>query len=167
MTLAISTTSIPGSLADKVAAIAKAGFTGLELHEPDFTGFHGSAQDLHTMVEGYGLKTNLLKPFNDLEGWEGEARRRSFDRLERKFDLMQSLGTELLLVGASSAETCDDAQLQADLAEAAERAAARGVASRRPAHSRHGAPAHPHAPILGAPALATPWHTRTPTPSAT
>ena len=73
MTLAISTTSIPGSLADKVAAIAKAGFTGLELHEPDFTGFHGSAHDLRTMVEDCGLKTNLLKPFNDLEGWEGEA----------------------------------------------------------------------------------------------
>ena len=102
MTLAISTTSIPGSLADKVAAIAKAGFTGLELHEPDFTGFHGSAHDLRTMVEDCGLKTNLLKPFNDLEGWEGEARRRSFDRLERKFDLMQSLGTDLLLVEAAT-----------------------------------------------------------------
>lgn len=127
MTLAISTTSIPGSLADKVAAIAKAGFTGLELHEPDFTGFHGSAQDLRSLVEGFGLKTNLLKPFNDLEGWEGDARRRSFDRLERKFDLMQALGTELLLVGASSAETDDAPRLQADLADAAERAAARGV----------------------------------------
>jgi len=126
MSLSISTTSIPGDLGEKLTAIAEAGFTGIELHEPDFTGYHGSASELAAQVSGMGLRINLLKSFNDLEGWQGEERARAFDRLERKFDLMQALGTDLMLVGASSLET-DDATTSADLTEAAERAGKRGL----------------------------------------
>jgi 4-hydroxyphenylpyruvate dioxygenase len=126
MSLSISTTSIPGDLGEKLTAIAEAGFTGIELHEPDFTGYHGSAAELAAQVSGMGLRINLLKSFNDLEGWQGKERTRAFDRLERKFDLMQALGTDLMLVGASSLET-DDATTSADLTEAAERAGKRGL----------------------------------------
>lgn len=126
MSLSISTTSIPGDLGEKLTAIAEAGFTGIELHEPDFTGYHGSASELAAQVSGMGLRINLLKSFNDLEGWQGEERARAFDRLERKFDLMQALGTDLMLVGASSLAT-DDATTLADLTEAAERAGKRGL----------------------------------------
>ncbi|CUI37487.1 bifunctional sugar phosphate isomerase/epimerase/4-hydroxyphenylpyruvate dioxygenase family protein [Cognatishimia activa] len=126
MSLSISTTSIPGDLREKLAAIAEAGFDGIELHEPDFTGYHGSAAELADRVTDLGLRINLLKPFNDLEGWTGKDRVRAFDRLERKFDLMQVLGTDLMLVGASSLEADRETTL-ADLTEAAERAAKHGV----------------------------------------
>lgn len=126
MSLAISTTSIPGDLGEKLNAIAEAGFTHIELHEPDFTGFHGTAEELAKLARDLGLKISLLKPFNDLEGWQGEERNRAFDRLERKFDLMETLGTKTLLVGASNAPT-DRETSRADLSEAAERAAKRGV----------------------------------------
>jgi 4-hydroxyphenylpyruvate dioxygenase len=126
MSLAISTTSIPGDLGEKLNAIAEAGFTHIELHEPDFTGFHGTAEELAKLAKDLGLKISLLKPFNDLEGWQGEERNRAFDRLERKFDLMETLGVKTLLVGASSALTDRETSL-ADLSEAAERAAKRGV----------------------------------------
>lgn len=126
MSLAISTTSIPGDLGEKLNAIAEAGFTHIELHEPDFTGFHGAAEELAKLAEDLGLNISLLKPFNDLEGWQGEERNRAFDRLERKFDLMETLGVKTLLVGASSALTDRETSL-ADLSEAAERAAKRGV----------------------------------------
>ncbi|GAA6208452.1 sugar phosphate isomerase/epimerase and 4-hydroxyphenylpyruvate domain-containing protein [Cognatishimia sp. WU-CL00825] len=126
MSLAISTTSIPGDLGEKLNAIAEAGFSHIELHEPDFTGFHGSADELVKLAKDLGLKISLLKPFIDLEGWQGEERNRAFDRLERKFDLMETLGTKTLLVGASSVPTDRETSL-ADLSEAAERAAKREV----------------------------------------
>lgn len=126
MSLTISTTSIPGDLGEKLNAIAEAGFTHIELHEPDFTGFHGTAEELAKLAKDLGLKISLLKPFNDLEGWQGEERNRAFDRLERKFDLMETLGVKTLLVGASSAPTDRETSL-ADLSEAADRAAKRGV----------------------------------------
>ena len=126
MSLSISTTSIPGDLEEKFSAIAAAGFTGVELHEPDFTGFHGSAGDVAQMARDLGLTIKLLKPFNDLEGWDGDDRVRAYDRLERKFDLMGALGTDLLLIGASGVEASDEVML-ADMREAALRAEKRGM----------------------------------------
>ncbi|TRD16246.1 bifunctional sugar phosphate isomerase/epimerase/4-hydroxyphenylpyruvate dioxygenase family protein [Palleronia caenipelagi] len=129
MSLTISTTSIPGDLATKLRAISGAGFTGVELHEPDFTAWHGTAKELRALVEELGLTIHLLKPFHDLEGLSGQARDRAFARLERKFDLMEALGIGLLLIGASSepVSSADDTVIAADLAEAAERAAQRGL----------------------------------------
>ena len=126
MSLSISTTSIPGDLEEKFSAIAAAGFTGVELHEPDFTGFHGSAGDVAQMARDLGLTIKLLKPFNDLESWDGDDRVRAYDRLERKFDLMGALGTDLLLIGASGVEASDEVML-ADMREAALRAEKRGM----------------------------------------
>ncbi len=56
-------------------------------------------------------------------------RARNMDRAERKFDVMQQLGTELLLVcsNVSPASIDDDARATADLAEMAERADKRGL----------------------------------------
>ncbi len=72
MSLAISTTSIPGDLEEKLSVIAEAGFQAVELHEPDFTGFHGSAEDVAQMAQGLGLSINLLKPSTNLKGGTGK-----------------------------------------------------------------------------------------------
>ena len=54
---------------------------------------------------------------------------RNLDRAERKFDVMQALGTDLVLVCSNTlaAAIDDDARAAADLAEMAERAARRGL----------------------------------------
>ena len=122
MTLSISTTSLPGDLGAKLKAIAGAGFTRVELHEPDFTGFDGSADDIRTMLDDLGLTLNIVKPFKDLEGWDGAKRQAAFDRLERKLELTRSLGCDLLLLSASQS-TASGSAIQHDLGQAAEIAA--------------------------------------------
>ena len=50
------------------------------------------------MVRDHGLAITLFQPFRDFEGLPEPQRSRAFDRAERKFDLMQELGTDLMLV---------------------------------------------------------------------
>jgi len=54
------------------------------------------------MVQDHGLEIMLFQPFRDFEGLpDGRLRRRAFSRAERKFDLMNQLGTDLMLVCSS------------------------------------------------------------------
>lgn len=127
--LSIATSALFGSLAEKFAQIAGAGFDGVELHESDFTGFDGTAADVVAMARDHALSIFLLAPFYDLEGLGGAARTRAFDRLEAKFDLMQKLGVDTLLVGSSTHPDAsgDPETVAADLGDLADRAGARGV----------------------------------------
>ncbi len=125
--LSISTASIPGILGDKLIEIASAGFSGVELHEPDFTGFHTTSVELRKLVDDLNLKILLLKSFHDLEGWTGKRKTLAFDQLEHKFDLMEELDITMLSIEASSAVPDDDCNIVHDLAEAAERANKRGI----------------------------------------
>ena len=50
------------------------------------------------MVADAGLEITLFQPFRDFEGMPEPQRARAFDRAERKFDVMQELGTDLMLV---------------------------------------------------------------------
>ncbi len=50
------------------------------------------------MVADLGLTTITFQPFRDFEGMPEPARTKVFSRAERKFDLMQELGCDLLLV---------------------------------------------------------------------
>ena len=101
MCLSVSTTSIPGDLAEKLHAIAGAGFDGVELHEPDLTAFDGSPSQIRSIASDLGLKICLLQPFHNLEGQSDGGRERAFDRLKCKLDLMKDLGTDLLLIGSA------------------------------------------------------------------
>lgn len=129
MTLSIATSLVPGDLRTKLPAIAKAGFGEIELCEPDFTGFDGTAGDLSTLVNEHGLKINLLQPFHNFEGLKGLLREQTFERLESKFDLMEAMDIELLLVCSSthSEGSGDEDKIASDLTELAERAAKRNV----------------------------------------
>mgnify|MGYP002843486643 FL=1 len=53
------------------------------------------------MVRDHGLEISLFQPFRDFEGLPEPDRARAFDRMERKFDLMAELGTDLVLVCSS------------------------------------------------------------------
>jgi 4-hydroxyphenylpyruvate dioxygenase len=101
MKTSIATVSISGDFAEKLSAIAEAGFDGVEIFESDFLGFDGSSRDVGKMARDLGLEITLFQPFRDFEGLPEPQRARAFDRAERKFDLMQELGTDLMLVCSS------------------------------------------------------------------
>jgi 4-hydroxyphenylpyruvate dioxygenase len=129
MPLTIATSAVPGDLPRKLEAIAKAGFAGIDLARADFIGFDGNAANLTGLVEGHGLKISMMQSFEELEGLSDDARAPAFDRLERTFDLMGDLGTEMLMVRASThplAQSHPD-KLTEDLGELARRADARGL----------------------------------------
>jgi 4-hydroxyphenylpyruvate dioxygenase len=129
MKTAIATVSISGSLPEKLDAIAKAGFSGIEIFEQDFIAHDGPPREVAQMIRDRGLTIPLFQPFRDFEGLPGDLRRKVFDRAERKFDLMQELGTDLVLVCSSvHPEALGGIDRAADdFAELGDRAAARGL----------------------------------------
>ncbi|WP_274627111.1 bifunctional sugar phosphate isomerase/epimerase/4-hydroxyphenylpyruvate dioxygenase family protein [Arvimicrobium flavum] len=129
MKTSIATVSISGDLREKLQAIAAAGFDGVEIFENDFLAFDGSPRDVGRMIRDYGLEITLFQPFRDFEGMPEPQRARTFDRAERKFDLMQELGTDLMLVcsNVSPLSLGGIDRAAADLRELGERAARRGL----------------------------------------
>ena len=129
MKTSIATVSISGELPDKLAAIAAAGFNGVEIFENDFLAFDGSPADVGKMVRDHGLEITLFQPFRDFEGMPEPHRSRTFDRAERKFDIMQQLGTDLVLVcsNVSPVSLGGIDRAAADFHELGERAAKRGL----------------------------------------
>ncbi|MHA7777156.1 bifunctional sugar phosphate isomerase/epimerase/4-hydroxyphenylpyruvate dioxygenase family protein [Roseibium sp. M-1] len=98
MKTAIATVSIAGDLAEKLSAIAAAGFDGVEIFENDFLAFDRSPQDVGQMVRDHGLEISLFQPFRDFEGMPEPQRSRAFERAKRKFALMQEMGADLVLI---------------------------------------------------------------------
>ena len=76
-----------------------------------------------------GLKAITFQPFRDFEGMPEPQRTRTFDRAERKFDLMQELGCDLLMVCSNvSPESLGGIdRAAADFRALGERAAKRGL----------------------------------------
>lgn len=129
MRTGIATVSISGTLREKLTAIAEAGFDGVEIFEQDFIADEGSPRDVGAMIRDHGLEVMLFQPFRDFETLPEPDRSRAFDRAERKFDVMQELGTDLVLICSSvhprSMGGIDRAA--ADFHALGERAAARGL----------------------------------------
>ena len=91
--------------------------------------FDGAAVDVGWLVQDYGLEIMLFQPFRDFEGLPEPYRSRAFDRAERKFDLMNSMDADLVLICSNlSAHALGGIDRAADdLAELGERAKARGI----------------------------------------
>ncbi len=129
MKTSIATVSISGDLKEKLQAIARAGFDGVEIFENDFLAFDESPRQVGQIVRDHGLEITLFQPFRDFEGMPEHLRSRTFDRAERKFDLMQEMGTDLVLVcsNVSSVALGGIDRAAADFFELGERAAKRGL----------------------------------------
>ncbi len=127
MLTSIATVSISGNLESKLRAIANARFDGVEIFENDLLTSPASAREIAALMRDLGLKCTLFQPFRDFEGMPDQLRPRIFDRIERKFDVMQELGADLLLVcsNVSPAALPDRARLVNDFGELGERAAKR------------------------------------------
>ncbi|MEY4763281.1 MAG: hypothetical protein RLZZ200_3138, partial [Pseudomonadota bacterium] len=129
MLTSIASVSISGSLEAKIAATAAAGFWGIEVMESDLVSCTLSPRQIGALLKSNGLVCTAYQPFRDFEGMTGPLRARTFDRMERKFDLMQELGaTRLLVCSNTHAEADGDrSRLVADFQELGERAARRGI----------------------------------------
>ncbi len=129
MKTGIATVSISGNLEEKIEAIAAAGFDGIEIFEQDFIADIRSPRVVGDRIRAADLEVMLFQPFRDFEGLPQPLKAKAFDRMERKFDVMQELGCDLVLV-------CSSAHPQSlggidraanDFSELGERAAARGL----------------------------------------
>jgi 4-hydroxyphenylpyruvate dioxygenase len=94
----IATVSLSGSLDEKLRAIAGAGFDAVEIFENDLLTFNGSPRDVGQLCRDLGLSICAFQPFRDFEGMPEPQRARNFARAEHKFELMQELQTDLLLI---------------------------------------------------------------------
>jgi 4-hydroxyphenylpyruvate dioxygenase len=129
MKMSIATVSLSGDLAEKLDAIASAGFKGVEIFENDLLSFGGTPADVRKLVGDLGLEIVAFQPFRDFEGMPADKRERVLARAERKFDLMQELGCDLLLVCSNVSPECLGGidRAAADLNELGERAKKRGL----------------------------------------
>lgn len=129
MKTSIATVSISGSFEEKLDAIAAAGFDGIEIFEQDFLSSDHAPRDVGRMVRDAGLEITLFQPFRDFEGLPEPYRSRAFARAARKFDLMNQLGTDLILVCSSvhPAAIGGIDRMAADFAELGDLARAHGV----------------------------------------
>jgi 4-hydroxyphenylpyruvate dioxygenase len=129
MRRAIATVCLSGTLSEKIEAIAAAQFNGVEIFENDLLSFNGTPAEARRMIEGLGLETITFQPFRDFEGMPEPQRSKVFARAERKFDVMEELGCDLLMVcsNVSPDSLGGIERAAADFHELGERAAKRGM----------------------------------------
>jgi 4-hydroxyphenylpyruvate dioxygenase len=129
MRTAIATVCLSGPLNEKIEAIAAAQFKGVEIFENDLLSFNGTPAEVRRIIEGLGLETITFQPFRDFEGMPDPQRSKVFARAERKFDVMEELGCDLLMVcsNVSPDSLGGIDRAAADFHELGERAAKRGM----------------------------------------
>ena len=125
----IATVSLSGPLDEKLRAIAAAGFDMVEIFENDLLSFGASPREVAQRCRDLGLSICAFQPFRDFEGMPEPQRARGFARAERKFDLMQELQTDLLLICSSVSPVSLGGidRAAADFRELGELAAKRGL----------------------------------------
>jgi 3-dehydroshikimate dehydratase len=121
----IATVCLSGTLEEKLEAVAQAGFDGIELFEPDLITSPLRPDQICERLANLQLTLDLYQPLRNFEG----VPEPDFARAEAKFELMQELGADLLLVCSNVLPDAidDDRLAAAHLRELAERAAARGL----------------------------------------
>ncbi|RKR03442.1 sugar phosphate isomerase/epimerase [Kushneria sinocarnis] len=125
---AIATVSLGGRLADKLEAVAAAGFGGVELFEPDVREAEESPRAIAELAARLGLTIVALQPWPDALG-APDFDTFALARLDGQLALMAELGTDRLLMCTSTRKDAltDFATNRAQLAAIAERAHATGV----------------------------------------
>ena len=97
MRLGIATVSLSGLLADKLDAIAKAGFDGVEIFDQDLVACPMSPPEVAARCADLGLTVDLLQPVRDVEGVPPEHFAAVLHRVRRKLDVAAELGAPTVL----------------------------------------------------------------------
>jgi 4-hydroxyphenylpyruvate dioxygenase len=126
---AVATVCLSGTLEDKLSAAAAAGFDGVEIFEPDFIASSWSAVQIRDRCADLGLSIDLYQPFRDFDAADPDVLAANLRRAEHKFDVMEELGTDLVLVCSSVSPHAldDDDRIAEQLHQLASRAAERGL----------------------------------------
>jgi 4-hydroxyphenylpyruvate dioxygenase len=125
----IATVALGGTLGEKLAAAASAGFDGIELFEPDLIAAPLSPEEVRRRLADLGLTLELYQPFRDIEANRPEQFQSKLRMMQAKFDLMERLGARMALLCSNvSPNAIDDDDLAAEqLAAVADEAQARGL----------------------------------------
>jgi 4-hydroxyphenylpyruvate dioxygenase len=98
MRTSIATVCLSGTLDQKLVAAREAGFDGVEIFEPDLVASPQSPEAIRARAEQLGLSLDLYQPFRDFEGVGPELLEQNLRRAAAKFDLMNRLGIETMLL---------------------------------------------------------------------
>src|SRR5215468_5067731 len=98
MRKSIATVCLSGTLEEKLAAAAQVGFDGVEIFESDLVSCGSSPRQIRRLCTDLGLRIELYQPFRDFEGVPAEQLVANLERARRKFDVMNELGVDILLV---------------------------------------------------------------------
>jgi 4-hydroxyphenylpyruvate dioxygenase len=129
MRTSIATVCLSGSLVEKLHACAAAGFDGIEIMDADLIACYESPEEIRALCDRLGLTIDLYQPFRDVEGVDDATFADTLRRAEAKFEVMERLGADLMLVcsNAGTATIDDDALAARQLGQLADLAAARGI----------------------------------------
>ena len=129
MRTSVATVCLSGGLVEKLHACASAGFDGVEIMDADLVAAYESPEEIRTLCERLGLTIDMYQPFRDVEGVDEQMFADNLRRAEAKFDVMERLGTDLILLCSNAGTaTIDDDDLVADqLGRLADLAAQRGI----------------------------------------
>ncbi|MEU5832294.1 TIM barrel protein [Streptomyces diacarni] len=129
MRTSIATVCLSGTLEEKMLACAKAGFDGIEIFEQDLLVSPMSPEEVKAMAARLGLSLDLFQPFRDFEGVTEMQLQANLHRAEAKFQLMNRLGMDLMLLcsNVATASIDDDELFVQQLRQLSDLAAKYGV----------------------------------------
>jgi 4-hydroxyphenylpyruvate dioxygenase len=128
MKMSIATVSLSGLLADKLYHAKAAHFDTVEIFENDLLSAPERPTDISRILRDLDLRCAMLQPFRDYEGMPADLKARALERFRRKFQVMDELGTDMILLCSNcSPQSAGERQrMLDDLGAAAELAAAHG-----------------------------------------
>ncbi|WP_327186027.1 bifunctional sugar phosphate isomerase/epimerase/4-hydroxyphenylpyruvate dioxygenase family protein [Streptomyces sp. NBC_01334] len=129
MRTSIATVSLSGSLTEKLTAAARAGFDGVEIFENDLLASPLTPEEIRARCADLGLSIDLYQPMRDIEAVPAEEFARNLRRARHKFELMDRLGADSVLVCSSVSPLAadDDALAAGQLSELADLAQNFGI----------------------------------------
>jgi 4-hydroxyphenylpyruvate dioxygenase len=129
MRTGIATVSLSGLLADKLPAIAAAGFDGIEVFDNDLVASPLSPHEVAARCADLGLAIDLFQPVRDVEGVPPERFPEVLRRVRTKLRVMEELGaTTFLACSNATRDALPDRDLSAEqLHEIGSLAAEHGV----------------------------------------
>lgn len=111
MKRAIATVSLSGVLADKLEAVAAAGFDGIELFDNDLVASPLTPREVAARCADLGLTIDLFQPVRDVEGVPPERFDAVLHRFRTKLAVVRDLGAPVVLacshVGADAVDDLD------------------------------------------------------------
>jgi 4-hydroxyphenylpyruvate dioxygenase len=108
MRTSIATVCVSGSLEEKMSACAEAGFDGIEVFEPDLVTTELSPEEVRARADRLGLTLDLYQPFRDFEGVTDDQLGDNLRRAEARFEVMNRLGIDTMLVCSNVATATVD-----------------------------------------------------------